>query len=53
MCWTNFMIWKKKPKILMANKSKLYTKQYCLIYWSVEKIQKLKTQKYGGLKTEE
>ena len=45
MCWNNFMIWKKKPKILMASKSKLYTKQYCFIYWSVEKIQKLKTQK--------
>ena len=35
MCLRNFMIRKKKLKILMMNK--LYIKQCCLIVWSVEK----------------
>ena len=30
----NFIIWKKKSKILIINK--LYLKQWCLIVWCVE-----------------
>ena len=35
MCWKNFMIQKKRSKILMINK--LYIKQCCPIVWIVEK----------------
>ena len=34
-------------------KFKLYIKQYYLIVWTVEKIQKVNTQKLQKLKTEE
>ena len=54
MYWKNFMIQKKKLKILIIiNKFKLYIKQGCLIVWSVEKIQKVKILKLQGLTTEE
>ena len=39
------MIWKKKSKILIKIKSKLYIKQFCLIVWSVEKVHRVKLQK--------
>ena len=39
------MIWKKKSKILIKNKSKLYIKQCCLIVWNVEKVHSVKMQK--------
>ena len=34
-------------------KFKLYVKQFYFIIWSVEKIQKVKVQKFLSLKTEE
>ena len=42
MCWKNFMIWKKKPKVSVTNKSLNYIKQCYFIVDSVEKIQKEK-----------
>ena len=37
--WKSFMIWKKKSKVPIINKSfKLYIKQCYLVVWSVEKI---------------
>ena len=40
----NFLTWKKKSKVLIANKSKLYIKKCCLIVQSVEKYGKCKSK---------
>ena len=48
MYWKNFMIQRKKSKILIINKSLKYIKQRCLISLSVEKIQKVKLLTSNG-----
>ena len=55
MYWKNFMMWKKKSKILIINK--LYIKNVVLLFAvqkkKKKKKHKVKIQKFWGLKTEE
>ena len=50
----NFLTWKKKSKVLIANKSNLNLKQIMLSYCSkCRKIRKVQVKKQWRLKTEE